>query len=92
MWFLLILSLTILSSCGTRQEVILSESEPLERIKPIESMQNCADVLSDLPIDFPGRTVEDAIELLVDNRIIDSTFYFECKRKQEDLTRWINDE
>jgi len=82
----------ILSSCGTRQEVILSETEELERIKPIESMQKCEEVLSELPIDFPDRTVEEALDILVSNRIIDATFYFECKRKQEDLTRWINDE
>lgn len=55
-------------------------------------MQECEAVLSELPADFPSKTVEQALEILLANRIIDSTFYFECSRRQAELARWIKDE
>lgn len=82
----------ILSGCGTNRPVVLPPTEEPPRDKPIEAMANCEDALSALPDNFPDLTVKEALELLEVNHIIDSTFYFECKRKQEDLTRWIQDE
>ena len=55
-------------------------------------MQSCEQVLSELPADFTARTVSEALEILLANRIIDSTFYFECSRRQAELARWIEDE
>lgn len=82
----------ILSGCGTSRPVPLPPIEPLERNKPVEAMQECEAVLSELPADFPSKTVEQALEILLANRIIDSTFYFECSRRQAELARWIKDE
>lgn len=82
----------ILFGCGTTRPVPLPPSEPLERNKPIEAMRQCEEVLSELPADFTQKTVQQALEILLANRIIDSTFYFECSRRQAELARWIQDE
>jgi hypothetical protein len=55
-------------------------------------MQQCDETLSQLPDNFPALSVEEALQLLEVNHVVDSTFYFECKRKQEELTKWIQDE
>jgi hypothetical protein len=52
-------------------------------------MQKCEEELSTLPDNFTELPVAEAVEILAVNRIVDSTFYFECKRKQEELARWI---
>ena len=72
--------------------MILPDSEPLERNKPVEAMQKCEESLSELPEDFPAKTIQEALDILFANRIIDSTFYFECSRRQQELTGWIQDE
>jgi uncharacterized protein (DUF2344 family) len=54
-------------------------------------MQKCEPSLSQLPDDFPAMDVEVALEVLEVNHVVDSTYYFECKRKQEALTEWINE-
>jgi len=55
-------------------------------------MLPCEDKLSELPVTFPSLDVEEAVEILEVNHIVDSTFYFECKRKHEELSRWIKNE
>ncbi len=68
----------------------LADLEKQPDPKPIESMQKCQALLSTLPDGFIDLTVERAVEILTVNRAVDAAFYFECKTKQEDLTRWIN--
>jgi hypothetical protein len=52
-------------------------------------MQSCEAMLSELPAGFPNLPVDEALEILATNHAVDSTFYFQCKRKHEELTRWI---
>ena len=82
----------ISSGCGTNRVVVIPPSEPLERAKPIEAMQKCQDALSQLPDEFPTMDIQSALELLEVNHVVDSTFFFGCKRQQEELVKWIKDE
>jgi hypothetical protein len=52
-------------------------------------MQKCDEFLSELPLGFEELPVAEAIKILATNHVVDATFYFQCKRKQEELTRWI---
>ena len=52
-------------------------------------MERCEATLSTLPDNFTELPVEEAVEILAVNHAVDATFYFECKRKQEELTRWV---
>lgn len=52
-------------------------------------MEECADLLSELPLGFEELPVAEAVELLSVNHAVDTTFYYECKRKQAELTGWI---
>lgn len=63
--------------------------EPIPDPKPIEAMQACDDFLATLPVGFEALLVDEALEVLATNHAVDATFYFQCKRKQEELTRWI---
>ena len=63
--------------------------EPIPDPKPIEAMIPCGNILSELPDNFVNLPVREAVEVLSVNHAVDATFYFECKRKHEDLTRWI---
>ena len=84
----LILSL-ILSGCiGTKPPEIFDLPEAREPI-PDEAMERCEDSLSELPMGFDELPVADAVELLSVNHAVDATFYFQCKRKQEELAGWI---
>ena len=74
-----------------RRVEILPPPTPIEREQPIEAMMPCEQSLSELPAGFENLPVDKAIEILATNHVVDSTFYFECKRKQEDLTRWIGE-
>lgn len=85
---LLILSVILFASCGTKPPEIFDLPEAREPI-PDDAMQECDDLLSELPVGFEELDVADAIELLSVNHVVDATFYFECKRKQEELTQWI---
>ena len=67
----------------------LFEPEILPDPKPIEAMVKCEDALSTLPENFVNLPVADAVEILSVNKAVDATFYFQCKTKQEDLTRWV---
>jgi hypothetical protein len=49
-------------------------------------------VLSELPEEIVTMTVEEALRTLLDARVIDSTFYFECRRRHAELARWIEAE
>jgi hypothetical protein len=69
--------------------VVLHDSEKIPDPKPVESMQACDAMLSELPVGFSELPVAEAVELLAVNHAVDATFYFDCKRKHEDLTRWI---
>ena len=68
----------------------LADLEKQPDPKPIESMQKCHPTLSGLPNGFADLPVATAVEILSVNHAVDAAFYFECKTKQEDLTRWIN--
>lgn len=52
-------------------------------------MEKCEAVLSQLPLGFEELPVDEAVELLSVNHAVDATFYYQCKRKQEELTEWI---
>jgi hypothetical protein len=52
-------------------------------------MEQCEQVLSELPDNFAEIKVAEAVEILAVNHAVDATYFFECKRKQEELTRWI---
>ena len=52
-------------------------------------MEKCDEMLSELPVGFEELSVQEAVDLLSVNHVVDSTFYFECKRKQEELSEWI---
>jgi hypothetical protein len=56
---------------------------------PTDAMQKCDEFLAELPVGFEELTVDEAVELLSVNHAVDAAFYFECKRKQEELTGWI---
>lgn len=81
----------ILSGCGTTR-VVTTDSQPIPRDKPVEAMQGCDETLSELPADFPQYTVAAALDLLIANRIVDSTRYFSCKRNHDALVEWIDGE
>ena len=53
-------------------------------------MAACDEFLSELPDDFHLLPVADAVEILAVNHAVDATQYFQCKRKQEELARWID--
>jgi len=55
-------------------------------------MQPCEQGLTELPIGFSELPVAEAVEILSINHAVDSTFYFECKRKQEEEAEWIRGE
>jgi len=56
---------------------------------PIEAMQPCEEFLSELPVGFEELTVDEAVEILAVNHAVDATRFFQCKRKQEETTGWI---
>jgi hypothetical protein len=79
----------ILSGCfGTKQVEIFDIPEAREPI-PNDAMEQCEPTLSELPDNFAEIAVAEAVEILAINHAVDATFYFECKRKQEELTGWI---
>ena len=85
---LLILSAILSASCGTKPPEIFDLPEAREPI-PNDAMESCEDLLSELPLGFEELPVADAVELLAVNHAVDATFYFQCKRKQEELSEWI---
>jgi len=52
-------------------------------------MEKCEEFLSELPPEFSEMPVAEAVDLLAVNHVVDATFYYECRRKQEELTGWI---
>lgn len=52
-------------------------------------MENCDEFLSELPLGFDELPVNKAVEILAVNKVVDATRYFQCKRKQEEMTGWI---
>lgn len=71
--------------------VVLTSTKPLPRPQPTEAMLPCEEALSELPENFPELPVAEAINVLVANHIVDSTFFFECSRKHTDLVRWAEE-
>jgi len=55
-------------------------------------MIGCASALSELPDNFADLPVREAISILSTNHVVDATWFFECVRKHEELTRWIEAE
>jgi hypothetical protein len=66
--------------------------EPIERGKPIESMQPCGDLESMLPADFGSLPLREALRLLIAARVEDSGAFYRCARHKAALVDWINDE
>jgi len=85
---LLILSAILFASCGTKPPEIFDLPEAREPI-PTDAMAKCSDMLSELPDGFEDLSVKEAVDILSVNHVVDATFYFQCKRKQEELTGWI---
>jgi hypothetical protein len=85
---LLILSL-ILSACSTTKPPEIFDLPEAREPIPNDAMEQCETFLSELPMGFDELPVADAVELLSVNYAVDAAFYFECKRKQEELTQWI---
>lgn len=52
-------------------------------------MQSCEEFLSELPVGFEELTVDEAVEILSINHAVDATRFFQCSRKQKELTGWI---
>ena len=90
-WLWVILSLLTLSACGTTQ-VVDACPEPIPTPEPTEAMVSCETALSELPENFPDLPVREAISILSANHVIDATWFFECARKHQELTRWIEGE
>ena len=85
---LLILS-AILSGCsGIKQVEIFDLPEAREPI-PTSAMQSCEEFLSELPVGFEELTVDEAVEILSINHAVDATRFFQCSRKQKELTGWV---
>lgn len=76
-------------SCGTTPEPVLFEPEAIPDPKPVEAMQKCDEILSQLPVDFSDLSVREAIDILAKNRAFDAAEFWECATKHEDLVRWI---
>ena len=85
---LLILSMTLFGCSGTKQVEIFDLPEAKEPI-PNSAMEKCEEFLSELPPEFSEMPVAEAVDLLAVNHVVDATFYYECRRKQEELTGWI---
>lgn len=84
-----ILLVMALSACGTKPPEIFDLPEAREPI-PTDAMAECEATLSELPDNFTEIPVADAVEILAVNHAVDATYYFECKRKQEELAGWIS--
>ena len=83
-----ILSLILFGCSTTKQVEIFDLPEAREPI-PNAAMVECKELLSELPLDFDELPVAEAVEVLSVNHAVDASFYFQCKRKQVELTEWI---
>ena len=80
----------IFAGCSTTRTEVIRDSEPIERPKPVESMQPCAKALSQLPLDFVILPIEEALKLLLQQHVIDSATYFNCSRHKQALVEHID--
>ena len=86
--FWLIPSAILFASCTTKPPEIFDLPEAREPI-PTDAMAKCDEFLSELPVGFDELPVDQAVEILAVNKAVDATRYFQCKRKQEEMTGWI---
>lgn len=90
-WFaIIILSVLILSGCGTPQPVVLTP-EPIARSKPVEAMQGCG-VLPTLPPALSAMSSRDALAAILRNKFSADNLFRECALRHQSLVDWINAE